>query len=677
MARFPGFSDEQVDEIQQQALQFWDASTRAMEPFFKNVNDLERISRVLLPAELEEQFAAHTDRSALVPPDIKNNLDSIRSEICANVFSSKPFMHLSTQGQPAMRTPIIRKGEWVLQSMLDHGFKQDFDKALHQLLYAGVTCVFTKWEVEKAKIPRRDKETHEIQRDKNNRWITEEKEVAAYGRMLPIDIRRTRIDPSITDWENRRMVGFHRCDKLQDLKDQNKGQFYNFDPEELERTNFGVEDYYKHVPGERVQYGEIGSDGKVVHADHNVEIYAIRGQFRVSTGVDSYKYHDLVVEIGNKTLLIGLKPNDLPNPSWEQFDFPILDNEHGRLFPMGIAEPAMDTFIEKFLKLNQALDITNRNTYVRYVIDTSAAMDLPDTLEHIPDQLVKIDLNATGATSLDAIFKPLAMGQSSQETFMHARSLEDVIQQTMKRNDYSQGMDPSRKETATAVDALVSGGKLNLSRLLSNIQGTMVEPVCRKMLIYYNLFKGHEENQLSTPDGQVVDIAPGELDFLFNVDIELATDLNHPTMVRRMIELYPAISNDPYFEPFEVRLAMVQMLKLPNADKLLPARDYMELQVDRENIALGAGLDSPVHPMDNHTLHIKVHMRYYQFAQQKGLDVQMIMRHIQQHEQMLEQQTKGIGNTKEMGGNTGNVVSSQGNAMTRSPFMSQNKSMVG
>ena len=48
--------------------------------------------------------------------------------------------------------------------------------------------------------------------------------------------------------------------------------------------------------------------------------------------------------------LMAAKYNDLPYPSSSSFDFPAIDEQHGRLFTMGVIEAARDIFIEQFIK---------------------------------------------------------------------------------------------------------------------------------------------------------------------------------------------------------------------------------------------------------------------------------------------------------------------------------------
>ena len=322
---------------------------------------------------------------------------------------------------------------------------------------------------------------------------------------------------------------------------------------------------------------------------------------------------------------------------------------------MGVVEPAMDPFLEKHVKLNQSLDGTNRDTYDTYIVDKAAAQELPDMIEHVPEQVLKVDLMASGARSVNDVFQPLPRAQRSHDPFIQAGALTDVVQQVMRLSDYIQGLDPSRTETATAVSELVAGGAVLLKLLVNNLKDTYYRPCWQKQLILYNFFKGHEEETITTEAGKEFQLNPGDLEALFQIDIEIATAMDRPAMIRRFVEMFPTLANDPYYDGYEIRRTANQILQLPNADRILPPNELLQMNVDRENIALGAGLAVPVHPLDQHQLHIEGHAQYVEYVnslegQQAGLNDKQITPHIEQHQGYIEQQNTGLGNTKEMGG---------------------------
>ena len=83
------------------------------------------------------------------------------------------------------------------------------------------------------------------------------------------------------------------------------------------------------------------------------------------------------------------------------------------------------------------------------------------------------------------------------------------------------------------------------------------------------------------------------------------------------------------------------------------------MNVDRENIGLGLGAYVPVHPQDQHQLHLQVHIAYIEEfinspeGQQGGLTDKALQQHIQEHQAEIEKQNTSLGNTKELGGNAG------------------------
>ena len=193
---------------------------------------------------------------------------------------------------------------------------------------------------------------------------------------------------------------------------------------------------------------------------------------------------------------------------------------------------------------------------------------------------------------------------------------------------------------------------------MNNLKDTYYRPCWQKQLILHNFFRGHKEETITTETGQEFQLNPGDLEALFQIDIEIATAMDRPAMIRRFVEMFPTLANDPYYDGYEIRKTANQVLQLPNADRILPPNDLMQMNVDRENIALGAGLPVPVHPLDQHQLHIEGHAQYIEYVnsmegQQAGLTDKQITVHIEEHQGHIEQQNTALGNTKEMGGNTG------------------------
>jgi hypothetical protein len=627
-----------------------------MDTFLRRIDDYERAARAMLPRELENRYKEHADRSCLVPADIFINLKSLRSHFREILFSRKPYAILTERGKPHIQTDQTRKAQAKLQHMLDvSDFEAEADLANYQALTYGRGCVFHEWHTDYARKPVRDDETGQITTgEKDGLPIFQMAPVAEYARTISLDIRRVRIDPSAEVPKNIRIVGHHQLRSVSDLliARQTSRSFYDFDPRELLKNSFNPEEYYEYVSGETDAIPDKGMENEDF-GDRIAEEIKVYGLFRTNKPDGTFEVHDLVVSIVNRSLIIGLKRNDLPLNGWDLFDWPAIDKEHGRMFPMGIVEPAMDAFLEKHVKHNQSIDGTNRDTYDRYIADGAATQNLPDVIEHIPEQIITVDLMASGARSVHDVMAPLPRNQRSNDPFQQAGVLTKIIQQIMCLSDYIQGLDPSRQETATAVSELVAGGAVLLKNLINNLKDSYYRPAWQKQLILYNFFKGHEEDQVTTESGQTFKLNPGDIEQLWQIDIEIATSMDRPAMIRRFVEMFPMLANDPYYDGWELRATANRILQLPNADKILPPNELLQMNVDRENIALGAGLPVPVHPLDQHQLHLQGHTEYIDFVnspQGEGLTDTEIIAHNELHQQEIEKQNTGLGNTKEMGG---------------------------
>ncbi len=669
-----GFSKKQKEEILKQATAFWDSSTEAMGPLFKSVNELERMARCQLPEELENVLATYPDRSALVPPTIYNNLNSLRAYHRTALFKKKPYMRLSHVGQAGLRDDRIEKAEQQLQAIMDmeaegRGFVAEADKAVYQALYAGITIVFTQWTRRwERRVQRRENDLGVIV-DDNGAPVFKMEMVSEYPETISLDIRRARIDPGAAERKDIRIVGYHSLSQLSDLLAlmNNPNTHYDFLEKELRASSFDRGKYFEFDKSDSETYGDKTKEN-TDFGDKIVEARSIRGLFRIGKN----EVRDLIVEIGNATVLLAVKENDLPISGWELFDFPAVDEQHGRLYTMGVVEPARDTFIEQFLKKNQALDSANRNVHTTFVGDTGACQNLPDLLESSDDRILKIDLAASGLPSVAAALQPLERPELGQDTFLHSQVLEREVQQTMRRSDYSLGNNPKSTETATAVVEVVAGGQGLTDHLLEKLADTYYRPVSIKKLILWNFFNAHKEHVVHRSDGTALNIKPGEINLPFHVWIDTNIAATHPAAVRRFVEMFPVIANDPWFDPLVVRETAVDMLDLPNKDRLLPPPDYVRGDIEREHIALLAGLEQPVLELDNHNLHVQLHMEHAEFLAQLPpeelgpMQVDNLEAHIQEHLRYIEKQNEALGNTKAGGGNTGTLSQPDGARMKTS-----------
>lgn len=674
MGVISGFSKERKDEIFRRVTEFWDDATEKMAPQFALVDERERLSRGKLPQALEDAYAAYPDRSALVPPDIYNNLNSLRANIRQALFSKKPSIRLSHPRDPMVRDDSIRKAEIVLQHMNDKaaegsGQAMNGDLVVHQALYAGITCVFTKWTVQVERRPLRNGDGS-LALDDKGAPIFKPKIVSQYAEDIPIDIRRVRWNQDAAEVKDIRMVGYSSIVQKADLiaKNRTGRNSYQFDEKELIESSFPKSKFNEFGPF-NLDFDNATVTNKIAELQH------IRGLFAFENKDGSFTYEDLIVEVANRKMIVSLKRNDSPINSWEHFDFPAIHRESGRIWSMGVVEPAVDVFVEHFIKRNQSIDGTNRSVYVKYLVDSSADEDVPEYIEHSDDQVIRVNAAGAGLQSVQAAFDILPRPNTSVDPFNQSSALSRDVQQTMMLSDYLQGKNPSGDETATGVAALVSGGQGLTMHLIEGLADTWLRPTSKKKLILWNFQLGDKQHDVTMPSGEVAQITPGELDLPYNVSIETSLAATQPSAQRRFIEVYPIISNDPFYDQLEVRQTLNEMLDLPNRDRLLVNPNHLETTVTNESIALGYGVDQQVDPADNHQKHIENHSKYLAWVEEQlnrpnltsqeatqigELRTDLLEEHIQEHMDALAQQQEALGNTKALGGNSGNLVQPDG-----------------
>ena len=677
MGKIIGFTAKEKEEILRQATNFWDETTTKMAPQFQLVDERERLARGKLPQDLEDQMASFKDRAALVPPDIYNNINSLRAHFRSSLFSKKPFLKLSHPSNPLLRDDPVIKAELTLQAMNDkandgNGMASYADLVFYQAAYAGLTCVFTKWVRQVERRPVRNGQG-QLQLDERGKVLFRNEVVAQYAEDIPLDIRRVRWNQNAAETKDIRTVAYHALSTLSELqvKNRKRGNHYEFSEKELAESSFQKGKYFEYGPEN--PDAEEGENVKN-YSDEVVEVQHFRGLFRFENS-KGITFRDLIVEIGNRTILLGLKENDLPLNGWDLFSWPSVATESGRIWAMGIVEPATDSFIEMFLKRNQSIDGTNRDIHLKVIADSSAAEDIPEMMEHNDDQIIFVNASAAGLPNVSSAMQYLNRPGTSADPFTQSVSLRQDVQQTMKLSDFLQGRDPARQETATAVAALVSGGQNLTGHIYEAIADTYLRPTAKKKLVLWNFFMGDQQREVAGADGTALSLLPGEIDLPFNVSVETSLSATNPGAVRRFVEVLPTIMNDPQYDGLAVRETLNEMLDLPNKERLLIIPTVLENDIQNESIALGYGVDQQVDPNHNHIAHLEGHGEYLEFIvqqqQQQGVGIEqgqqiaqlrtdVLEEHMAVHGQFIEEQQQAIGNTKELGGNTGNLVQPDG-----------------
>lgn len=674
MAKKHEFSKDDREIILKQSITFWDETTESQSPFFNQVNEYERLARCLLPEGLENIYAAYEDRSALVPADIYNNLNSLKAVIRATVFKKKPYFSLNVAGEQGLHDDRTEKAENVLQGIMDmeangRGFPSEASRAIYQALYAGLSACYTQWTKKFVKEPVRNKDRTLATDKKTGRPIMRDRLVASYPETISLDIRRCRIDPAAAEVKDIRIVGYHSLAQFSQLRKLNKdpNTKYNFDEKELQESSFEHSKYFEHVKSETDRYDRKG-EPNTDFGDKQIEIWSLRGLYRFEQPDGTLVFRDIIVEIGNRNILLKAVSNTLPIPSYQFFDFPAVDQQHGRMYPMGVVEPARDQFLEQFVKSNQSLDSADYNAHAALIADSSATQHLPDYIESGGDQIYKLDLQASGLTSVGQAMQYLVKPPLGQDTFQHGAVLARKVQQTMRLSDYTANADPATSETATGVVALVSGGQNLTEDLIENLTDTYFAPTAQKKLILWNFHNADKISQIALKDAGTITVDPGDIDLPFQVSVMTAISGSNPAQARRFVEVYPTLQQNPRYNQDVVEETMVDILDLPNANKLLNTSGHLQAIIDRESGALGYGIPQPVHELDNHQAHVEGHSEYLQAIESGELDQpgqepakpDLLVAHIEEHQQFIAQRQAALGNTKEMGGNVGNLSQPEG-----------------
>lgn len=128
--------------------------------------------------------------------------------------------------------------------------------------------------------------------------------------------------------------------------------------------------------------------------------------------------------------------------------------------------------------------------------------------------------------------------------------------------------------------------------------------------------------------------------------------------------MYPLLSQRPNIDGDLLDQTMIDVMDMPNGDRMLLTADYVQMLVDRENVALASGVPQPVHPKDNHVAHSKLHGQYIEDLQmmppervaQLKLDINEVAMHKAEHDRYLQEMQASLGNVKAGGGLSANLT---------------------
>ena len=174
-----------------------------------------------------------------------------------------------------------------------------------------------------------------------------------------------------------------------------------------------------------------------------------------------------------------------------------------------------------------------------------------------------------------------------------------------------------------------------------------------------------------TDQGEKIDVAPSELNLPYVVGIDISTELDRPEMVRRLIEALPGLKVDPQIDQYQLTKTELEVLKIPNPNRLLPPSKHLQIIVERENAALLNRVPQPVSQYDNDSFHMKNHLNALNYVrkmpsaerQARGITDSVLMDHIKQHQQSAQQKAAELSNTKDLGGGRGDMVNAQAGAI--------------
>lgn len=279
----------------------------------------------------------------------------------------------------------------------------------------------------------------------------------------------------------------------------------------------------------------------------------------INKPVELLKYwrEDRCIIVANRKVVIRDTENPFDHkeiPYTDAKNYP-LDKEFFGISDVDLLIPLQDVVNDMTnFRLDNLVDLINTS----YVAQRGKGIN-PDDVIAGPSRIVwSDDINA---------IKDLKKPSLPQYAYQEPEMMYKTMQRVSGAQEYYQGVTPERKETATGITKLQQAAQRRFGYRIKLMQKTAFKQILTQMCqlnqqllpmdYCIKVFKENKDIQLN----------PWDIAGKFSIQVSGSSKL--AGIEERMMQVWSQAKNDPYFDQLELRKRLLDMMEIPNYEKLL------------------------------------------------------------------------------------------------------------
>lgn len=604
------------------AFKFWD------ETYYQRMRDWDDYYYVKLPSDLD-QMLRDDERSSLVPPDIHFLTNDFRASLVI------PFMRAGTIAKVKGIGPSDVDNEQAIQMMLDWNLRTskfwfEFDKDCQNIALGGYAVGIL------------NEEPVNFFGVKNGKIVEEELfDGARFPMYKHLDRFKVYPDPRALRlvWPECRYVVYQEYmsrEQLLHLKAKDP-DIWDFDSDDLKKARG------ERTRDEKAVNDARGNDYRVeVEIDDTEPIPVTHYYGEWIHDNDTDNIQQAIISIAGKEpdsqAVLRFWQPDMKRNYVDMFQMATLNPTDDRLLSMGKVEAIEDTFLELYTKKNQRVDAVNVNAWGVNFIGRDS--NVPEAHRLGPMTFIQVD---------DPQSVNTYAGGDTSALFAEAAALQGELR-TVYGSDYSLGVNPGQRESATGANILVEAQSARTVMSVHHLWNSGWERQTAFRLAMLQEGAPDEIWMRLTEDPTIplTKVTREQIQGKFDMALSVGVDDFTPDAIRRaQFERIAAFyRDDPDIDQIRMKKRHLVMNGFADANFLVPKPEEREALPRKESLMmLKFGTPFPIDPGEDHLLHYEVHMKTLlaatKLAQEGkvlGRNMEVLQDHAEQHLGMAEGQ---------------------------------------
>lgn len=303
------------------------------------------------------------------------------------------------------------------------------------------------------------------------------------------------------------------------------------------------------------------ADCKLVMEEMNnlIGISSAVAEDPINKPIEILKYWrgDRLIMVANRAVVIRDTENPFEHgeiPYDDAKDYP-LDKEFFAIGDVDLLIPLQDICNDVTnLRLDNLTDLINTS----YIVDRNANVN-PDDVISGPSKIIWSDDKA-GVV-------PVRKEPLNANAYAEPETMYKAMQRISGAWEYYQGATPQRSETATGIIKLQQAALRRFGYRIKLLQKTAFKNILTKIM---------QLNQQLLPLNYPIKVFDRDMEIKLNpwdiagkFQIQVSGSANLVGIEERMFQLWKEAKNDPYFDQVELRKRMLDVMDLPNSEKLI------------------------------------------------------------------------------------------------------------